>query len=196
MSFAENLRYGVAGESTIARWFRQRGYAVLPAYEKLIDSGKGPRLYLPDGSLIAPDLLVFKGQKIYWIEAKHKTAFSWHRQTSRWVTGIDLKHYKAYQEVDRITDWPVWLFFLHEGGQAKDSPPNSPSGLFANELSFLVGHENHRHSNWGSSGMVYWAIDSLRKLGECEATTEVERHTTSQVESSERGTRYSHMQAA
>jgi len=163
--FQNNLDYGKAGESAIARWFQQHGFTVLPVYEKVIHEGKGPQLYMADSTLIAPDLLVFSSTKrTYWIEAKHKRAFTWHRITSRWVTGIDLRHYEDYCRVDDETPWRVWLLFLHDGGQAKDSPPDSPAGLFGNELSYLRLHENHRHKNWGRSGMVYWAIDSLKKL--------------------------------
>jgi len=157
-------QYGIAGESAITAWLRSRGFTVLPVYEKVIDEGKGPQLYLPERSLIAPDLFTFKHDKVLWVEAKHKTAFSWHRLTQRWVTGIDLRHYQDYLVIDKETPWPVWLLFLHEGGQAKDSPPNSPAGLFGNSLSKLAQCENHRHSNWGRSGMVYWAIDNLLKL--------------------------------
>lgn len=142
----------------------------MPVYEKLIDEGKGPQVLLPKRELIAPDLLVFRGQRgseqAYWIEAKHKTAFSWHRLTGRWVTGIDLRHYEDYCCIDDMTPWPVWLLFLHQGGQAKDSPPNSPSGLHGNRLSVLRGCENHRHDNWGRTGMVYWALESLIALAE------------------------------
>jgi len=166
MSFRESYTYGVAGESAIAQWLRRRGFCVLPVYEKIVSEGKGPQLYLPEGSLIVPDLFTFKADKVLWIEAKHKTAFSWHRITERWVTGIDLRHYADYQEVDKVTPWPVWLLFLHEGGQAKDSPADSPAGLFGNELAKLTKCENHRHENWGKSGMVYWAIASLVKLAE------------------------------
>jgi hypothetical protein len=157
-------RYGLAGESAIALWLRSHGFTVLPVYEKLVDEGKGPQLYLPVGSVIAPDLLAFSAEKVLWIEAKHKTAFTWHRITGRWVTGNDLRHYIAYQKVDRETPWRVWLLFLHDGGQAKDSPENSPRGLFGNALARLVMCENHRSDKWGHSGMVYWAIGSLIKL--------------------------------
>ena len=157
-------RYGLAGESVIARWLRNRGNTVLPVYEKIIDEGKGPQLYLPGDAVIAPDLLTFNGERALWVEAKHKTAFTWHRITGRWVTGIDLRHYDDYLRVNRETPWPVWLLFLHDGGQAKDSPPDSPSGLFGNSLGYLSEHENHRHANWGKSGMVYWALESLQLL--------------------------------
>lgn len=164
--FQDSLGYGEAGENLIARWMRSRGFAVLPIYEKIIDDGKGPRLYLPDNVVIAPDFFVFRGQTCLWIEAKHKTAFTWHRITRRFVTGIDLHHYDHYCLVDEATPWPVWLLFLHDGGQAKDSPSNTPAGLFGRKLSRLRQCENHRHANWGRHGMVYWSIQSLHKLAE------------------------------
>lgn len=168
MSFADSLQFGRAAETDIARWLIQRHWNVLPVYEKVIDEGKGPQLFMPGANLIAPDLFAFKSDEAeaYWIEAKHKTAFSWHRKTERWVTGIDMRHYKDYCRVDDSTPWPVWLLFLHLGGQAKDSPADSPAGLFGNRLSYLRDHENHRHANWGRTGMVYWALEALIKMAE------------------------------
>jgi hypothetical protein len=166
MVFNHTLQFGQAGEVDIATWLRQLGWALLPAYEKIFDSGKGPVILLPSGVRIAPDFLTWKEQKCLWVEAKHKTAFTWHRISSRWVTGIDLRHYMDYLKVEEESPWPVWLLFLHDGGQAKDSPSDSPCGLFGNSLAYLREHENHRHDNWGKSGMVYWAIDSLIPLAQ------------------------------
>jgi hypothetical protein len=177
VSFSESLDYGQVGESLIARWMRRRGNFVLPVYEKEIDTGKGPRLFAPNGQRIAPDMLVFGGPLPKWVEAKHKTAFSWHRLTARWVTGIDLRHYQDYLLVDDETPFPVWLLFLQRGGHAKDSPVDSPSGLFGNSLSHLRENENHRHGNWGPSGMVYWAIKDLRKMATLEDVQGVEDGT-------------------
>mgnify|MGYP001191822364 FL=1 len=171
-SFAESLGMGKIGESYIAKYFLNKGYAVLPIYEKEICEGKGPAVFFSDKEIIGTDMMIFKHEKVYWIEAKHKTAFSWHRLSGRWVTGIDLRHYEHYQEIMKRTAWPVWLIFCHRGGQAKDSPAESPKGLFGNDLSFLVENENHRHDNWGKSGMVYWAIDKLKFLGELNLSTE------------------------
>ncbi len=44
MSFRRNLAYGKTAESAITLWFRRRGWAVMPVYEKLIDEGKGPQV--------------------------------------------------------------------------------------------------------------------------------------------------------
>lgn len=166
--FEANLRGGKVGESYIARWLLNRGWSIFPVYEIELHTGKGPRLFLPTEQLIAPDMLIFKdGTEPRWVEAKHKTAFTWHRNNpSGWTTGIDIRHYMDYLKVNALTPFKVWIFFLHTGGQAKDSPPNSPSGLFAGRLDYLQRHENHRHQNGGRAGMVYWRIESLSRLGD------------------------------
>jgi hypothetical protein len=163
-TFKDQYSFGKIAETKIAMYFRNKGYTVLPIYEKEINEGKGPALYFPDKEIIGTDMMIFKNKNIYWIEAKHKTAFSWHRITNRWVTGIDIHHYEHYQIIAKRTDWPVWLMFFHEGGQAKDSPADSPCGIYGNELLYLIENENHRHENWGKSGMVYWAIEKLIKI--------------------------------
>jgi len=162
--FNRDFSFGKIGESKIAKHFLSKGYAVLPIYEKEINEGKGPAVFFPDAEIIGTDLMIFKNDKIFWIEAKHKTAFSWHRISQRWVTGIDIKHYTHYQEIGQRTNWPLWILFYHEGGKAKDSPENSPKGLFGNSINYLILNENHRSDNWGKSGMVYWSIDKLRKI--------------------------------
>jgi len=164
MSFQSNLATGKAGESMIATWLRSKGYSVLPVYEKIIDEGKGPALFLPSEQRVAPDLFCFKGENALWIEAKHKTAFSWYRKKGIWTTGIDIRHYNDYCIVDDNSPWPVWLLFLHKGGTAKDSPP-SPSGLYGEMLSKLrlcVDHQSDRHAH----GMVYWNRDSLKLIAQ------------------------------
>lgn len=167
-SFEKKLQSGRVGESRIARWLIKKGYSILPVYEIEIQTGKGPRLFTAKKNIIAPDMIVFRSDRTLWIEAKHKSAFSWHRISSRWVTGIDLRHYLDYCEIEDQSNFRVWLMFLHEGGQAKDSPANSPSGLFGRGLAFLRKNENHRSGNWGSGGMVYWAENKLNKLAKLE----------------------------
>lgn len=173
MTFEQKLKVGKIGESQIAKWFQGRGYNILPVYEKEINEGKGPTLFLAEGgNLICPDMLAFKRDKIFWIEAKHKNAFSWHRITQRWVTGIDLRHYLDYLEVAEC-GWPVWLLFLHRDGVAKDTPQGltSPTGLFGEEILKLKNIENHRSENWGKVGMVYWSHSRLKKLASLDALT-------------------------
>lgn len=168
-SFEKSLEVGKVGESEIAKWFRGKGYHILPVYEIEKNQFKGPAVFSADGTeIIAPDMLVFSSDKTWWIEAKHKSAFTWHRISKRWVTGIDLHHYEEYLRINRLAVWPVWLMFLHKDGIAKDTPKGmkSPTGLFGNSLQHLFLNENHRHRNHGKSGMVYWSVDQLIKIAD------------------------------
>jgi len=164
--FETQLKAGKVGESQIAQWLKSRGYNILPIYE--IEKGQyaGPAVYTADNNkIIAPDMLVFKDEKVIWVEAKHKNAFTWHRMSEQFVTGIDLNHYFDYQKIAKIVVWPVWILFLHREGIAKNSH-QGPTGLFGNDLKYLIKHENHRHKNWGKHGMVYWAVEHLKKIAD------------------------------
>lgn len=166
--FSENLKTGKIAESEIANWLTGRGFSVLPVYEKDQGDYKGPTLRTANSDIIAPDMLVFLKKKIIWIEAKHKSAFSWHRISRQWVTGIDLYHYKNYLKIAESIDIPIWLLFLHRNGIAKDTHEGmvSPTGLYGNELILLAHNENHRHNNHGKHGMVYWGINSLKRIAD------------------------------
>ena len=114
-TFEDNLAFGRIAESKITRWILDRENTVIPIYTMENEEDyKGPRVLLKDEQIVSPDLLVInKDSSVCWIEAKHKTVFSWHRRTKRWVTGIDAHHYSQYRRVMEIVDWPVWLLFLH-----------------------------------------------------------------------------------
>lgn len=165
--FQSQLAFGQIAETDIARWLIRRGNVLLPIYEKEIDTGKGPRIFYEAGDFIAPDLLVLRGSNgIYWIEAKHKTVFTWHRKTQRWTTGIDQHHYNQYCKVRDFLGFTVWLLFLHESSRPDSRdlrcgcPPECPTGLFGGDLDWLRLAENHDHPNHGRSGMVYWAYEN------------------------------------
>ena len=46
VSFDEQLKIGQTAEGKIAQWFKRKGFTILPIYEKVIDTGKGPQLFL------------------------------------------------------------------------------------------------------------------------------------------------------
>ena len=182
-SFADSLSTGQLGESLIAQWLRRRGWHVLPAYEKEIDNGKGPRLFMASDAgksqLIAPDLLAMRGGKFMWVEAKHKTRFSWYGKGGYWVTGVDRRHFEDYCRVADDTDLDVWLLFLHRDSSAwpEDiakwgAPSTCPTGLFGRSIAALRLEENQSHTSdkWGTSGMVYWkpytTLLPIAQLGE------------------------------
>lgn len=180
MSFDSQLAYGKVAESYIAKWLIYRGNAVMPAYQIEKDAGKGPQLFTGKGGFVAPDIVAFTSRGVIWIEAKHKTVWSWHRNTQRWTTGIDLRHYEDYQRVARHTNLPVWLVFYHSTDKPaqrdveRGCPTKCPVGLFGGEIFKLTKTENHRapglniardgNIGHGRSGMVYWSFNSLKLL--------------------------------
>lgn len=166
-SFRESLQVGQLGESAIAQWLRRRGWHVLPAYEKEIDNGKGPRLFMAEGDdaseLITPDLLAMRSGLFLWIEAKHKTVFSWYGTGHCWNTGVDKRHFDDYVQVQQRTAIPVWLLFLHRestpwaGDRERwpDCPDECPTGLFGGRIDVLE-KSGRFDPRWGPSGMIYW----------------------------------------
>lgn len=164
-AFKQRLAFGQIAEGWIATWLRRRcHYTVLPVYETEIDNGKGPRLWTPNQSLVAPDMLIMRPDSVKWVEAKRKSVFSWHRNTQRWVTGIDLRHYQDYIRISQTSPWPVWLLFLHTEERSNEGCERCPVGLFGGEISYLAKRENHQSDKWGKGGMVYWAHGTLKLL--------------------------------
>jgi hypothetical protein len=163
VSFSDSLKTGRVAESMIARWMMRRGFCVLPVYDLAEQQYKGPQLFSCDGEFVAPDMLALKlGGPILFVEAKCKAGFTWSRKHGRFETGIDWAHYLDYQAVAAKTGLPLWILFLQHGGAVKDAPqdkPNSPRGLFGNEIQALTARESHRHDGWGKGGMVYWSPD-------------------------------------
>jgi len=157
-SFAECLKTGVAGEALIARWFIRQGYSVLPAYE-VNTRGKGPRLFTPNGELIAPDMFIFNDSTAAWIEAKNKTGFTWHRVSRTWQTGIDYHCWTDYLRLEMSDSWDVWIMFIQ---MPMDEPGAPPPGLYGNSARALSSSIHHRGRNEKGGAMVYWTVDSLQ----------------------------------
>ncbi len=176
-TFEQQYAMGQMGESLFARLIRSRGGFVLPAYDIEVETGKGPRLFGPDGSLVTPDMLVLSPKyRPVFAEAKTKTAFSEYHNPNRdgkrkiWQTGCDEYHFKQYVQVQKQTGIDVWLGFIQLGGQAKDSPPDSPSGVFVQSLTKLEQRIDHRHLNPPPrfKPMLYWNIYDLIKTATIE----------------------------
>lgn len=166
IGFENNYNYGRVAESYIARWMMRKGYSVLPVYEKLHDGKGGPRIFSLKRNYIAPDMMVIKKKSIFWIEAKHKNAFSWYRKKQIWTTGIDRNHFKSYLDIASDFSYPVWILFLHRDGIAKDTPKGmqGPTGLFGGEIFYLGRSYDHTSVRHGRNGMIYWNHDVLKKL--------------------------------
>lgn len=109
-----NLDYSERHEQAFERYLLASGYSVVPAYSL---GGKfAPMLNYPDGGTAPiPDLLTFMGpNRPAWFEVKVKSGAVMNRQHNVLVTGIDLRHWQAYQTVRERTGLPVNLIFMHE----------------------------------------------------------------------------------
>lgn len=185
MSFQTNLEFGAIAEGAIAGWLRRGGFSILPAYQIEQHTGKGPQLFTATNGLVAPDMLAFGKQDLVWVEAKHKSVFTWYRKTKEWTTGIDLRHYEEYKKVQQVTGKVVWIFFHHpnstpsQSDRAYGCPSECPTGLFGGNLDYLSSCEHHRclpldehrpgYLGHGRSGMVYWAHSALQHFGHLPA---------------------------
>ncbi len=170
-TFEKSLEFGQIGESLIAQYLRKRGWTILPVYEKEIDNGKGPRLFLPYGlpeaELIAPDIQALRNQQIKWFEAKHKNAATYYRKKQRWQTGIDKRHYIDYKRVQEVTKWPVWLLFLQRESTSKYAPADvgpCPTGLFGCPITQHWSDDGWYERDGRRYDMVYWGIEELKLL--------------------------------
>ncbi len=178
-NFQKSLAYGKVAEADVTLWLKQeKEWCVLPVYDISTDTGKGPRLLTLPTDLVVPDLLVMREGEIRWIESKRKTKFVWHGIAKEWRTGIDLKHYFDYIQVEERTGVPVWLFFLHEENAVSDADrlrgcreQVCPTGLFGAPLWYLRDHEAEcgKFTNgWRNHPMVYWNHATLRLIASLE----------------------------
>lgn len=166
--FAVNLAFGRIAESKISEWLQKCGNVVSDMTNTKGLPGTGPRVFTKFGALVTPDFLVAKGGRANWVEAKHKSAFTWYRKKRRWVTGIDISKYEHYRRVRDGSGIPLWLLFLQESGQAKDSAPSPYYGLFGQDLAVLEKTASHRDTLPGHPPMIYWARESLILLASLE----------------------------
>lgn len=142
---------------------------ILASYEAEMETGKGMRLF-GSRELVAPDMLVFGLSGIFWAEAKEKLCVSWHRNSGKWQTGIDTKYWHDYKQVSLETRLPVWIFFLHLISEPRPEdlasdpqcPRECPTGLYTGRLETLA--KTGRPSK--ISKMIYWDVDSLKKLAD------------------------------
>ena len=155
--------FGRLGELHIENWLRRAcRYNILSVYEGG-RANKGPRLWMAnDTELVLPDILAMRDKDTRWIEAKHKSRFSWYRKRGYWTTGIDIFYYDQYQKVAQKTQWPVYLLFLHK--QEMSDGRRCPTGLFAGEINHLLKNESHRFNGYGKGGMVYWRDSTLKRI--------------------------------
>lgn len=116
--FERKLAWGGQAERALSLWLQQQGWYVLPTYDYSgLDNNKAPKLEgsSPNRSLVIPDLLAAQFSKgTVWLEVKRKSKADWTHQTGRRETGIPLRLWNDYLDVQHETRLDVWVLFVHE----------------------------------------------------------------------------------
>lgn len=147
------FRQGRTGERAVADWLQQRGWYVVPSYDYSGEDGtKAPRLQGARDGFVVPDLDVSKNGKRLWAEVKTKTAATYTLVMRRHEHGIPLRHYRAYQRVQRITGCDVWLFIVEQQAQT----------LLAGSIDRLDAHKRiYQGRRMDHGGMVFFPRDAF-----------------------------------
>lgn len=163
-SMDRNSVQGRLGEIAVIEFLQSLGYSIFPASESVPEQ-TGPRIHEANSNekTVTPDLLVWDGEKQFWIEVKTKSSFSWNRNLRKWTTGIDTRYLEQYIKVDATTPWRVYVLFIQMGISRRDDPPGKrqPRGVYSNSVRELLKSESHRFGH-----MVYWTIDSLTRIAD------------------------------
>jgi len=170
LTFSQKMKMGKWGEEIALRYLIEKlGATVLPAADYVPDN-KGPRVSSSDKKTVAPDLLVWKGKRAYWVEVKTKNSFSWHYISNSWQTGIDYKYYVEYKSMHDSSPWPVYMMFLQLGESRHDDRVGvrQPSGLYYNSIGVLGEPGVGRRHTDERRDMIYWKITNLIKLAELD----------------------------
>lgn len=156
--FKKSLAFAREKERGVASLIQKQGYYVLPAYDFSGEQeNKAPKLLAPLGKrpLVLPDLFCMKSDLAFWLEVKWKTEAYLFRKANRRTTGINLRLWEYYIEVEKESSFPVWIMFLHKKEQE----------IRAGSLSFLRDNICYTGRDNNGKMMVYWNYDLLQVYG-------------------------------
>ncbi len=106
---------GKGAEIAVSGQYQREGRFVLPSYDYSGDGdNKAPILQCGNRRLILPDLLTFlPGGRKEWVEVKLKDETTLYRKTQTIETGLSLRHFHHYQQVQQVTGIEVSILFVH-----------------------------------------------------------------------------------
>lgn len=164
--FKLRLATGLTNEERLKKYFNTRGWTVVHIPS---NGDRGPCLCTPSGEVVTTDFLLIKGVRVIWVEAKSKTRSNFFGKTGKWQTGIDLEYWDAYNQIAKLTPFPVWIFFLHEDETLSEldrfygATGKAPTGLWGATLDYLEKTWHHKSDRYGAGGMIYWELDRLNQ---------------------------------
>ncbi len=162
-NFDEQLAFGREIEKAVGAWLMSKGLRILPVYDYSgLQENKAPRFTaaVQSESLVLPDLLGARDSSCRWYEVKYKHHADFTRKTQRLETGISLRLWKQYQQVEKVSGIPVWLLFAHR----------KEDEVRGEMIARLLGRERvYCGGKMGSAGMVFFAWDDLKRVEKLSA---------------------------
>lgn len=125
------------------------GYVVLPTYgmDDVSAATKAPVLFVANGLLIAPDILLCSPKKNMWQDVKAKSVPTWYRKKRRWEHGFDYSCAEEYLAVQNASGIRVGIV-VHESRSPQDSTKESqltgPAGFLFITLNDALLIGDHR----------------------------------------------------
>ena len=157
--FQNNLAEARKYEIALSKWLQKKfGFYVLPTYDYSgLQKNKAPKLSGMMNSFVIPDLLCFKPERKVWVECKWKSKAELYRKNNVYVTGIESRLFKQYQQVGKLSGIEVKIMFLHV----------AESEIRGNDLDFLSENINNYYAGdkFKNDGMVFWDFNKLHKWG-------------------------------
>lgn len=108
--FKSMIERGEEFEMEIDNIYRKAGYVTFPGHQHT-SRGYTPSLFKNNRNFIAPDIIIFKGNRHFWVECKHKTR--WIDFTGKLETGINQDAWEGYKDLFRETGMNIIFFFDH-----------------------------------------------------------------------------------
>ena len=175
--YSRLLDRGLQSEQLVAHYIatRHRCEVMRSGYAKAKVGGAdlAPLLLGFGVQIIAPDMLTWRAGVPLWVEVKDKDSATWHRKSSQWQTGLDVRSLRAYQQVADRTKIDVCVWFVHRGLARDDDPVGlrQPEGVYTGRISAL----DTRAREFG--GMAYWDMSLLTQQCSLEALMQMRNVT-------------------
>lgn len=158
MNFKESPEWelGQWGEAQVRKWLESTGKFVVPT--SCIEDGGAPALTNLLRRIVLPDYQAFDGSGGGWWEVKTKTRAVKYQKANEWRTGIDLRHWRAYREVERVTNLPGHLVMIHGNRELQGQL------LVARMSELVVIPHSGSTSSYGGRELVFFRIDDFERV--------------------------------
>lgn len=133
--FVFALAYGQEREHLVAARLLLRGDTLVQPLYQYQGHTSAPVIYqgstTSTARLVAPDMNCWTGTANYFAEVKAKRQWVDFKPAGRGLeTGFNWRHFVDYSVIQRRTNVPIWVFFVHE--------VREPTGVWVGELSQMA----------------------------------------------------------